>query len=701
MRWSIRTKIMLVLTALLLFVVGAYLFLAERVFREDKELLVFDTNRASTQQLASEIEVTLRRLSDKLEILAQLSANPASESRILASSFFEEDPDLLLFQLMRGRKNPQVLRELVSTSKLKALKLTPAQIHDVRVLGPSTIPLPRGKTANEGVLIENRSIGDSVLYLVKIPVRFKAVAGQSDSEPAFVQAVFDGKPWLERFRQNQGLAFSFAVTANGTVLAYPRLQPVLERRDLRVLDPVQQAMNQDFAIQQLEFSMEGKKYLGLYQKTSIGSVIVVSMTDKAAALAARGLLVEKTLYLSLFIFTIVLLISLYFASSLSTPLLRLVQATREIAHGNFDTEIQADTGDEIGVLAQSFSQMGRDLKSSRLLLEKSNSELEHKVLERTQELESKNADIKKQQEVLLRTTRLAAVGEIAGQAAHEVLNPLTAMISRLEAVAQRVQGFSALDSAPLPVLHTILKGWQEDYLEGGLPKLASALEKPSLVHSGKNMMDEDLGNLNWVASQFEALGTQLGLDLDLLLRESHRIARIVDGMRGLSRASKIRTRIDLISLIGESVRVSEDLLARHRTRIETRFEEAPVYVHVDTDEMRQVFSNLIKNSMDAIDTVIEKRKQGLISIHTFTQEDHIRIRIRDNGAGIKTEDQQQLFQSDFSTKGVQGTGLGLGICRRFVREASGELNLVASVPGEYTEFEITLPLSNEITEAMS
>lgn len=684
---------MLVLSALLLFVVAAYLILAERVFREDKELLVFDTNRTGTQQLASELEGSLRRISDKLEILAQLAAQPSRESRALASDFFEEDPDLLVFQLVREGK---VSHELVSKRKLAGASLTEERARQPDILdAPRVSPDASGKVRG-GISLDNRSIPGSVLYLIRVPVRFR-VAGKPDGTPgdgAFVQALFDGRKWLERFRQHQGMAFSFAVNSQGRLLAYPSVEPVLERKDMSNLEPIRQAMQQDFSVQQIEFMMEGKRYLGIYQKTSLGSLIVISMTDKAAALAARGLLLEKTFYLSLFIFTIVFLISLLFASSLSNPLLTLVQATHEIAHGNFDTEIAVDGGDEIGTLARSFAQMGQELKSSRLLLEKYNAELESKVQSRTDELEKKNSDIRKHQEALLHATRLAAVGEIAGQAAHEVLNPLTAMISRLEAVAARVQEFGTTQASPLPALRTILQDWEKEYRTGGTAGLLALLEKPSQVVAGKKMADEDLENLSWIASQFEELTRKLSSDLELLLKESHRIGRIVDGMRGLSRASKIKTRTNLPALIGECVRVSEDMLKRHKIWIETRFDADPVHVQIDQDEMRQVFSNLIKNAMDAIDPIIHQRQLGLITIHVYVDGEYqVHVRVRDNGTGIPEESWSRLFEADFSTKGVHGTGFGLSICRRFVREAGGELALINSVPGSYTEFEITLPLA--------
>ncbi len=701
MRWSIRTKIMTVLSALLLIVVVAYLVVAERVFRDDKELQVFDSNRTSTQQLAGELEGSLRRVVDKMEILAQLAVHNRKTTLPLESSFFEADPGLVLFPLIlpRSKKkvDPQsftILRELVSKKKLADLRLTSDEIHD-----PFILPMPEYiKEVTDGVQIENRSTKSNPLYLVSIPVEIRSNDPGAPTVRAKVRAIVDARGWLERLRSHSSLAFSFAVGPDGILISYPRTAPIMARKDMSSLDPVKLALSQRFSSQQLEFEMEGKKFLGLYQKTDLGSLIVISMTEKSTALAARGLLLEKTIYLSLFILTGAFLVSLFFASSLSNPVLRLVHATREIAQGNFDADVPIDTGDEIGILAKSFSEMGQELKSSRQLLEKYNAELEEKVKVRTQELESRNADIRRQQEALIQASRLAAVGEIAGHAAHEVLNPLTAMISRIEAISTRVSEFSSSPRAPFQAFRVILQAWRSEFDKGGLTGWSDAMREPSKVYPGKSMIEEDVANLISVSKHFDDLSQQLGGDLELLLTESHRIGRIVDGMRGLSRPSQTKRRQDLKPLIAECVRVSEDLLAKHNVRIDTQLAGNSAWVNVDADEMKQVFSNLIKNSLDAVTQAHQDRPGGIIRITTSATNGQFCIRIWDNGSGIAPEDSAKLFEAHFSTKGTEGTGFGLSICRRFVRQAGGELLLIASEPGCFTEFGITLPLDDALED---
>jgi signal transduction histidine kinase len=74
--------------------------------------------------------------------------------------------------------------------------------------------------------------------------------------------------------------------------------------------------------------------------------------------------------------------------------------------------------------------------------------------------------------------------------------------------------------------------------------------------------------------------------------------------------------------------------------------------------------------------------------------DQVEIRIRDNGMGIPTEFRDKIFNPFFTTKPAgEGTGLGLSISHDIiVKQHGGQLD-VSSVPGEYTEFAITLPRS--------
>jgi len=103
----------------------------------------------------------------------------------------------------------------------------------------------------------------------------------------------------------------------------------------------------------------------------------------------------------------------------------------------------------------------------------------------------------------------------------------------------------------------------------------------------------------------------------------------------------------------------------------------------DEDKLRQVFLNIIQNSIDAI------KETGTITISSHLADNYLIIRITDDGCGI--EEPNYIFDPFFTTK-VSGTGLGLSISQKIIEQHDGIFSLISSQPGE-TIFEIKLRLN--------
>lgn len=116
-------------------------------------------------------------------------------------------------------------------------------------------------------------------------------------------------------------------------------------------------------------------------------------------------------------------------------------------------------------------------------------------------------------------------------------------------------------------------------------------------------------------------------------------------------------------------------------------------VYCDRILMRQAFTNLLQNSIDAVE------RKGTIYITSGLVVDkgvkRVRVTIRDDGQGIKPEDIDKIFDPTFSTK-EHGTGIGLAIVEKIILEHHGSIR-VRSKPGEGTEFSIELPVAERGT----
>ena len=91
-------------------------------------------------------------------------------------------------------------------------------------------------------------------------------------------------------------------------------------------------------------------------------------------------------------------------------------------------------------------------------------------------------------------------------------------------------------------------------------------------------------------------------------------------------------------------------------------------IQVDRDQMKQAFYNVIKNSLEAM------KPRGILRIRTDMDDSHVFVKFVDTGRGISAENLSRIFEPYFTTK-PSGTGLGLLIVRRIVREHGGELSI--------------------------
>jgi signal transduction histidine kinase len=120
-------------------------------------------------------------------------------------------------------------------------------------------------------------------------------------------------------------------------------------------------------------------------------------------------------------------------------------------------------------------------------------------------------------------------------------------------------------------------------------------------------------------------------------------------------------------------------------------------VAADSDQLQQVFINLINNSLDAMPG------GGQLQVRTMRDGLSALIELADSGEGIKDEQLDLIFEPMFTTKQGLGTGLGLTVVKQIITEHNGSVE-VESEPGHRTMFRIRLPIdagSAEMAEAAS
>ena len=105
--------------------------------------------------------------------------------------------------------------------------------------------------------------------------------------------------------------------------------------------------------------------------------------------------------------------------------------------------------------------------------------------------------------------------------------------------------------------------------------------------------------------------------------------------------------------------------------VETELRSDLPLLELDRDQMKQAFYNVIKNSFEAM------KRRGILRIRTDRDDTHVKISFTDTGGGLSAEHLSRVFEPYFTTK-ASGSGLGLLIVRRIVREHGGELAIESS-----------------------
>jgi signal transduction histidine kinase len=209
----------------------------------------------------------------------------------------------------------------------------------------------------------------------------------------------------------------------------------------------------------------------------------------------------------------------------------------------------------------------------------------------------------------------------------------------------------------------------------------------SIVHEVKNPLAALVGY------------AQLGRDT-LEIEEAHELFGLVE-VQGW-RASEVMQRllgftrresstpepVELAELAQETVRLLRTPLKLRGITLVSAVEPGLPPIHLRPGELQQVLVNLVMNGADAMDG----RERREVTVGSSVVDGRVRLSVRDTGNGIPPELLEKIFRPFFTTKlGRDGTGLGLSVSQRIVRDFGGEL-LVESTVGEGSTFTVVLPI---------
>jgi PAS domain S-box-containing protein len=185
-------------------------------------------------------------------------------------------------------------------------------------------------------------------------------------------------------------------------------------------------------------------------------------------------------------------------------------------------------------------------------------------------------------------------------------------------------------------------------------------------------------------------------DLQIILQETQRTKDIVQDLLSFARQRPVqRELVQVNSVLRQTIKLRSYDFASHGVEVLEDFEESLAPALGDSQQLQQVFLNILNNAYDAVQ---EASQRGRIKIHTRRQAEMIEVAISDNGTGIG--DPQRIFDPFYTTKQVgKGTGLGLSICYGIVRAHGGEIQCWNNEEGAGSTFVVRVPVATEASLA--
>jgi len=258
--------------------------------------------------------------------------------------------------------------------------------------------------------------------------------------------------------------------------------------------------------------------------------------------------------------------------------------------------------------------------------------------------------------MMVQTEKMLSVGGLAAGMAHEINNPLGAILQGSQNILRRI--------AP------------------DMPQNRAVADALGIDLNQLNRYLQERGILRFLEGIREA-GT--------------RAAKIVADMLSFSRRSEARfAPVDLEDMLETVLRLAAsdyDLKKKYdfkRIVIERDYDPALRLVYCDKTEIEQVILNLLKNAAQAM--AEEGTASPTITLRTLREPDYALIEVIDNGPGMDDKTLKRIFEPFFTTKEVgAGTGLGLSVSYFIVTEQHNGRLSVMSKPGQGSRFSIRLP----------
>ncbi|MEM7181020.1 MAG: adenylate/guanylate cyclase domain-containing protein [Spirochaetota bacterium] len=357
--WTIKLKMVLINSLAIVTSVSIMIFLATYFFKRDSQDQIKLYALQITDTVGTQVKYSFSSIVEKINLLyttlQQDFKNPEQKS-FFVDLFFKNDKEFFMLGVYKKEGNNLVSEEEVySEDNLEKSKLTPPDFAKlVRIQTTIIFKAFTGKA----VINNASSILNTPAFLLAIPI------GQNKER--ILLTVVQTAKINEPFASKGGgeITETFLVNEEGDVIAHPKEKLVQNGQNLYKIPIVKEMLkSRESTNQRLYKDPESKEnFIGSYTKIGFAGAGVVSIVSEKKALKGVYQIQRRNLIIMGIALCLAFAIIYNFARTITRPILRLLQATKEIQQGNFEVAIRPDSRDEVGLLTDSFIRMSQGLQ---------------------------------------------------------------------------------------------------------------------------------------------------------------------------------------------------------------------------------------------------------------------------------------------------------------------------------------------------
>lgn len=700
LRLSLFTKFiiaMVSLAAIPVIITGWQLI---EINRKGLESTILELHTHLAESLSEKINTYLERLENQMQFVIKSITEAKGQSQSILQALLDSDQDFVSISLVNRKGdemfkvyNPDLLKDttLLNLSDRSIFK----QIWDTKNNKTGII---------SGVYFEDRQPHIDALYKITQTHLMFATLSLSNL-------------WKDIEKTRLGKSgYAFLVDSNGTLIAHPDISRILKKENVKASPIVEDAL-QAISVGASEYTLpNGNRIVGAYAPVpAMGWGVIIEQLKSEAFITERKSRIQASV-VGLSVIVIAIVIAFFMARNLSRPIMHLINGAERVAAGDFTTQVDVHTRDELRDLSRTFNSMTRklkeyaDLQVDKIIAEKTKTEaiifsiadgiimtdhtgkiqlINNQALQifdippdpegfegkKIYELVPKKPIIKTLQEIIANPTRddIREIDLSIGE---------TARFYKVN--AGNVKALKGENLGIVTVVHDItLEKQIENLKEEFLHSITHDLRNPMTSIKGflKFLLDGIAGEIN--EQQKKMLTT--------MDRASEKLLTLINDILDIAKleAGKLDVALEQTNLreMGTHViEAAQGISQRKQITFEFSFDESLNPINADKKLVERVITNLIGNAVKFTPD------EGHIILEIKNEDNNIRVAVIDNGEGIPPDYIDKVFDKFKQVAGQRkgGTGLGLTICKYLVESHRGRI-WVESKLGVGSKFIFTIP----------